>query len=152
MTAVEALALAHAANVRLSLARDHIRFQSRGAPPAEVIEALRAAKPEIVALLSRLSVDSTGALVGAGSAGDDLLARLVKLGFRVRRYGDQAALDDETGLGRVPPMPLLYEFADHQREYSAVLCALGAPRMWTEGTSNSSPTTRERGFKNRSEA
>jgi hypothetical protein len=29
-------------------------------------------------------------------------------------------------LGRVPPIPLLYEFADHQREYSALLCAIGA--------------------------
>jgi hypothetical protein len=128
MTAVEALSLAHAANVQVSLARGHIRCRSRGAPPSEVIEALRAAKPEIVALLGRFSVDATGALAGAASDGDDVLARLTGLGFRVRRYGDKAAL----GQGRVPPMPLLYEFVDHQREYSAVLCMLGAAESQAE--------------------
>jgi hypothetical protein len=139
MTAVDALALAHVTNVRVSLIGDRIRYQSRGALSADVIEALRAAKPEIVALLGRLSIDATGAIVEAGSGGDSLLARLAKLDFRVRRYGDQAALDDETGQGRVPPMPLLYEFADHQREYGAVLCALGAPRIWNEETSDDKP-------------
>ena len=131
MTAVEALALAHASDVRVSLAGDHIRYQSRGAPPGEVIAALRAAKREILALLGRVSADATGALVGKGSNGDDLLARLAKLDFRVRRYGDQATLDDETGQGRVPEdRTLLWEFADRQREYSTALCALGAPSMW----------------------
>jgi hypothetical protein len=133
MTAVEALMLAHAANVRVSLVADRIRYQSHGAPPADVIDALRVAKPEIVALLDRVSIDATGALVSAPSGGDDLLGRLAKLGFRVRRYGDQAALDDETGQGRVPEdRALLWEFAGRQREYAAVLCAVGAPRMWGE--------------------
>ena len=70
-----------------------------------------------------------------GLAGDDLLNELVRLGFFVRRYGDQAALDDDMGLGRgppmprlgrVPPMPLIYRFADKQAEYGAALTALKA--------------------------
>jgi hypothetical protein len=85
-----------------------------------VLAALRAAKPDIVALLSRFRLDASGALAGD----DGLLHRLAKLGFRVRRYGDHAALDDDTRQGRVPPMPLLYEFADRQREYGALLTAL----------------------------
>jgi hypothetical protein len=48
MTAVEALSMAHAASVQLSLACSHIRYRSRGARPTDVIEALRAAKLEIV--------------------------------------------------------------------------------------------------------
>jgi hypothetical protein len=47
----------------------------------------------------------------------------------VRRYGVQAALDDETGQGRVPPMPFLYEFADRQHEYGVLLVVLDAPNM-----------------------
>jgi hypothetical protein len=122
------LALAHAEGVKVSLAGDGFsRWQSRGELPSHVRNALKSAKPEIVQLLRRYMPDSSGALVG-----DDLTARLGRAGFRVRRYGDQAALDDDMGQGRVPPMPLLYEFADHQREYGAVLCALGAPSMWTE--------------------
>jgi hypothetical protein len=121
MTALEALALADAANVQVSIARDFIRWRCRGAPPADVLAALKAAKPEIVTLLKPLSLDPSGALTG-----DALLARLAGLGFRVRRYGRQAALDDAAGQGRVPPAPLLYEFADRQREYGVVLVALGA--------------------------
>jgi hypothetical protein len=121
MSALEALALAHAEGVLVSLAGDFIRYQAHGAAPPRVLAALKAEKPRIVALLRRYVLEETGAL-----AGDDLLVRLAKLGFRVRRYGDQAALDDETGQGRVPPRLLLYEFADHQREYGAVLCALRA--------------------------
>jgi hypothetical protein len=53
MTALEALALARAEGIAVSLADDgaHIRYRSRGKAPAHVLEALRAAKPEIVALL-----------------------------------------------------------------------------------------------------
>jgi hypothetical protein len=123
MSAIEALRVAHAEGVRVSLAGDFIRYRSHGPPPDGVLRALKAEKPAIVALLKAYALDRTAALVGEA---DGLLARLTKLGFRVRRYGDQAALDDETGQGRVPPMPLLYEFADHQREYGAVLCALQA--------------------------
>ena len=125
MSAIEALALANAEGVLVSLAGDFIRYQSRGAPSERVLAALRAAKLEIVALLSRLWLDASGALVGD----DDLLRRLAKAGFRVRRYGGQAALDDDAGQGRVPPMPLLYEFADRQREYGAALQALQARDM-----------------------
>jgi|SRR5271166_1539374 len=123
MKALEALALAHAANVQVSLAGDFIRWRSRGEPPAPVLGALRAAKPEIVALLSRLWVDTSGALAGD----DEVLFGLAELGFRVRRYGAQAALDDDTGQGRVPPMPLVRRFSEKQTEYGLALRALGAP-------------------------
>jgi hypothetical protein len=53
MTALEALALARAEWVAISLAEDgaHILNRSRGKAPAHALDALRAAKPEIVALL-----------------------------------------------------------------------------------------------------
>jgi hypothetical protein len=53
MTALEALAVARAEGVAVRLADDgaHIRYRSRGKAPSHVLEALRAAKPEIVALL-----------------------------------------------------------------------------------------------------
>jgi hypothetical protein len=121
MSAVEALALAHAEGVLISLVGDFIRYRSHGPPPERVLAALRAAKPEIVALLSRFRLEASGALF---SEADDLLVRLAELGFRVRRHGDQAALDDDAGQGRVPPTPLLYEFADRQREFGAALRAL----------------------------
>jgi hypothetical protein len=128
MSAIEALALAHAEGVKVSLAgHGFIRWQSRGELPTHVRDALKGAKPEIVALLRRYALDKTGALVG-----DDLTARLARDGFRVRRYGDQAALDGDRGQGRMPSRPLLYEFADHQREYGALLQALQAPSMWKD--------------------
>jgi hypothetical protein len=128
MSAVEALALAHAEGVKVSLAGDgFIRWHSRGELPPHVRDALKAAKPEIVTLLRGYALDKTGALVG-----DDLLTRLAHAGFRVRRYGDQASLDDDGGRGRVPSMPLLYEFADCQRQYGALLRTLQAPDMWKD--------------------
>jgi hypothetical protein len=127
MSVIEALALAHAEGVKVSLAGDgFIRWQSRGELPPHVRDALKGAKPEIVALLRRYALDKTGALAGD----DDLLRGLAELGFRVRRYGDQAALDDDTGQGRVPARLLLYEFADRQREYGALLRTLQAPSIW----------------------
>ncbi len=42
MTAIEALALAHAEGVLVSLAGDFIRYQSHGEPPPHVLAALRA--------------------------------------------------------------------------------------------------------------
>jgi hypothetical protein len=122
MTAVEALRLAHEAGISVSIAGDFIRWRCRGEPLAAVLAALKTAKPEIVALLSRFSLDASGALIG-----DALLVRLAKLGFRVRQWGDQAALDDKTGQGRVPPMPMLYQFAEKQPEYGLALRALRAP-------------------------
>ena len=62
-----------------------------------------------------------------------LLAKLAALDFRVRLYGAQAALDDDAGHGRVPPMPLLYQFRERQRQYGTLLGALQAPNMWKEG-------------------
>jgi hypothetical protein len=122
MTAAEALRLAHEAGISVSLVGDFIRYQSYGAPPAHVLDALKAAKPEIVALLSRFRLDASGAL-----AGDHVLYDLAELGFSVRLCGDQAALDDETSQGRVPPMPLLYRFAENQTDYELVLRALSEP-------------------------
>jgi hypothetical protein len=127
MSAVEALMVAHAEGVVVNLAGDFIRYQSRGELPPHVRDALKSAKPEIVALLRRYALDKTGALVG-----DDLLTRLAQAGFHVRRYGDQAAFDDDTGQGRVPPMAVLRQFADQQRQYGALLRALQAPDMWKE--------------------
>ena len=121
MTAAEALRLAHEAGISVSLVGDFIRYQSHGPPPAHVLEALKGAKPEIVALLSRFGLDASGTLTG-----DHVLYDLAQLGFCVRQCGDQAALDDETGQGRVPPMPLLYRFAENQTEYGLVLRALKA--------------------------
>jgi hypothetical protein len=53
VTALEALAVARAKGVSVSLADDgaHIRYRSRGKAPEHVLKALRAAKPEIVAPL-----------------------------------------------------------------------------------------------------
>jgi hypothetical protein len=122
MTAAEALRQAHEAGISVSLAGDFIRYQSHGPPPTWVLDALKAAKPEIVTLLSRFSLDASGALIG-----DTLLDHLAKLGFRVRRYTDQAALDDETGQGRVPSTRHLSRFAEKQTEYGLVLRTLRAP-------------------------
>jgi hypothetical protein len=137
MTAVEALALAHAEGVKVSLAGDgFIRWQSRGELPPHVRDALKSTKPEIVALLRRYALDRTGALVGD----DDLLRSVAELGFRIRRYGDQAALDDDTGHGRVPSRLVLYEFADRQREYGALLQALQPYRASEPFRSGSGPS------------
>jgi hypothetical protein len=129
MTAAEALRLAHEAGISVSRVGDFIRYHSHGPPPAHVLDALKAAKPEIVALLSRFGLDASGALFG-----DALLDHLAKLGFRVRIYSDQAALDDDSGQGRVPPMPLLSRFAENQTEYGLVLRALRGPDAWSEST------------------
>jgi hypothetical protein len=53
LTALEALAPARAESVSVRSADDgaHIRYRSRGEASVHVLEALRAAKPEIVALL-----------------------------------------------------------------------------------------------------
>ena len=116
MSAVEALALAHAEGVRVSLAGDwFIRWQSPGELPPHVRSALTAAKPEIVDLLRRFRLDETWALDATGGNDDArLLAKLAALDFRVRFYGAQAALDDDAGQGRVPPMPLLYQLRERQ--------------------------------------
>jgi predicted membrane protein len=79
----------------------------------------------LATLLSRYRLDKTGALTG-----DDLLDQLASASFRVRRYANNAALDDELGahgLGRVPTMPLIRAFADQQADYACALVALKAP-------------------------
>jgi hypothetical protein len=135
MSAVEALALAHAEGVRVSLSGDwFIRWQSRGELPPHMRSALTAAKPEIVDLLRRFRLDETGALDATGGNDDaELLAQLAALDFRVRLCGAQAALDDNAGQGRVPPMLRLYQFSQRQRQYGALLPILQAPDMWREG-------------------
>jgi hypothetical protein len=64
----------------------------------------------------------TSALVG-----DDPLVALTPLGFSARRYDRQAALDDNTGQGRVPDIALIRRFADRQGKYSEALLALKVP-------------------------
>jgi hypothetical protein len=119
------LALAEQYGIALDLVDgDRLHWQSRGPTPGRALEALKAAKGELIDLLVRFRL-------GAGSslAGDDLLIELQRAGFAVRRYGVNAALDDALGgaLHRVPAAPLLYAFAAKQAEYSLALRALRAP-------------------------
>jgi hypothetical protein len=125
MTALALRALAFAEQYGITIAvvaSDRLSWQSRGPTPGRALEALKAAKGELIDLLVRFRLDAAG-----GLAGDDLLATLRVKGFAVRRYGVNAALDDALGgaLQRAPTASLLYAFADRQAEYSA-LRALGA--------------------------
>jgi hypothetical protein len=126
-SALRALAFAERYGVTIAVvAGDRLRWQSQGPTPGRALKALKAAKGELIDLLVRYRLDPAG-----GLAGDDLLAALQAAGFVVRRYGAQAALDDDSGQGRVPPMPLLYRFSDKQAEFSLALRALRAPD-WLE--------------------
>ena len=58
MTPVEALVMAEAAGVVVSLYGDRLKIGSHGEAPAAVIEALKAAKPQIITLLTP---DASGA-------------------------------------------------------------------------------------------
>jgi hypothetical protein len=69
-------------------------------------------------------LDATGALFG-----DDLLSRLTRAGYCVRRYGDWCSVEGYADPGDVPPMPLLYEFSAKQQAYAALLRSLGAADM-----------------------
>src|SRR5271165_648601 len=60
MTAVEGLAQAEAAGVVVSLYGDGLKIGSRGEPPAAVIEALKAAKPQLIILLTPDASDANG--------------------------------------------------------------------------------------------
>ena len=121
--ALRALAFAERYGVTIAVvAGDRLSWQSRGPTPGRALEALKAAKGELIDLLVRYRLDSAD-----GLAGDDLLAVLQAAGFAVRRYGVNAALDDDSGQGRVPPMPLLYRFSDKQADFSLALRALRAP-------------------------
>ena len=122
MTALALRALAFAERYGITIAvvaSDRLSWQSRGPTPGRALEALKAAKGELIDLLVRYRLDSAG-----GLAGDDLLATLRVKGFAVRRYGVNAALDG--ALQRAPTASLLYAFADRQAEYSLALRALGA--------------------------
>jgi hypothetical protein len=121
--ALRALAFAERYSVTIAVvADDRLCWQSRGPTPVRALEALKAAKGELIDLLVRYRLDSTG-----GLAGDDLLAALQAAGFAVRRYGVNAALDTLCGAFDRVPKSLLYAFADKQAEYSLALRALGAP-------------------------
>jgi hypothetical protein len=125
MTALALRALGFAERYGITVtvvAGDRLWWQSRGPTPGRALEALKAAKGELIDLLVRYRLDSAG-----GLAGDDLLAGLQVAGFAVRRYGVNAALDALDGaLDRVPTS-LLYAFADKRAEYSLALRALRAP-------------------------
>ncbi len=60
MSALDALALARAHDVTVELKGDQLRLLSRGQPPDDVLGALKAAKPEIVALVAPDASGSTG--------------------------------------------------------------------------------------------
>jgi hypothetical protein len=127
MTALALRALAFTERYGITIAvvaGDRLGWQSRGPTPGRALEALKAAKGELVNLLVRYRLDTAGGLVG-----DDLLATFRLRGFVVRRYGVNAALDDALGgaLAQVPATSLLCAFADKQAEYSLALRALGAP-------------------------
>jgi hypothetical protein len=95
MTALAFRALAFAERYRVVIAvvgGDRLSWQSQGPTPGRALEALKAAKGELIDLLVRYRLDSAG-----GLAGDDLLAALQVASFAVRRYGLNAALDDALG-------------------------------------------------------
>jgi hypothetical protein len=120
-----ALALTEKYGVTITaVGRDCLSWQSRGPTPVRALRALKAAKGELIDLLLRYSLDSSGALVG-----DNLLDELRISGFAVRRYGANAALDDALGgaFDRVPATSLLYAFADKGAEYGLALRALRVP-------------------------
>jgi hypothetical protein len=127
MTALASRALAFTERYGVTIAvvgGDRLSWQSKGPTPGSALEALKAAKGELIDLLVRFRLDAAGSL-----AGDDLLVVLQRAGFAVRRYGLNAALDDALGgaLHRVPAAPVLYAFADKQAEYGLALRALRAP-------------------------
>jgi hypothetical protein len=127
MTALAFRALAFAEQYGVTIAvvaGDRLSWRSQRPTPGRALEALKAAKGELIDLLVRYRLDSAG-----GLAGDDLLAALRGAGFTARRYGVNAALDDALGgaLCCVPATSLLYAFADRQAEYSLALRALRAP-------------------------
>ena len=121
--ALRALALAERYGVTIAVvAGDRLWWQSRGPTPGRALEALKAAKGELIDLLVRYRLDSA-----SGLAGDDLLAALQVAGFAVRRFGVNAALDALGGARDRVPTSLLYAFADKQAEYGLALRALRAP-------------------------
>ena len=73
-----ALALTEKYGIALDLVDgDRLHWRSRGPTPDAALEALKAAKGELIDLLIRYRLDSAG-----GLAGDDLLATLQVSGLR----------------------------------------------------------------------
>jgi len=96
--ALRALAFAERYGVTIAVvAGDRLSWQSQGPAPGRALEALKAAKGELINLLVNFRLDSAGGLVG-----DDLLAALRVRGFAIRRYGVNAALDDALRALRAP--------------------------------------------------
>jgi hypothetical protein len=127
VTAAAAFALAEKHGVEIALDnRGDLVLRSRGSIPPDVLASLRQAKEDMLAALRRL--DRTGALTG-----DDLLDALRRKGFVIRRYGDNAVVDDETEAGRAPPMPLLREVIENHHAYFAALLAWSAPDQALRG-------------------
>ena len=96
---IRALSFAERHGITIAVvAGDRLSWQSRGPTPGRALEALKAAKGELIDLLVRYRLDSAG-----GLAGDDLLAALQSAGFAVSRHGVNAGLDALSGaLDRVP--------------------------------------------------
>jgi hypothetical protein len=123
--ALRALAFAERYGVTIAVvAGDRLCWQSRGPTPGRALKALRVAKAELVDLLTRYQLDSSGAVPG-----NDLLSYLRASSFAVSRYNLIAGIYGALGgaLHRAPPASLLYAFADRQAEYSLALRALRAP-------------------------
>ena len=102
------------------VASDCLGWQSRGPTPGRALEALKAAKGELIDLLVRYRLDTAG-----GLAGDDLLATLRVRGFAVRRYGVNAALDNTLG-GALQRAPTIYLDASNNRIFSAARLMVSA--------------------------
>ena len=60
MSALDALALARAHDVTVDLKGDRVRLLSRGKPPEDLLTALKAAKREIIALMTPDASGATG--------------------------------------------------------------------------------------------
>jgi hypothetical protein len=119
-----AISLAEKYDIALDLVDgDRLRWRSRGPTPDAALAALKAAKPDIIRLLQRYRLAPDGTLIG----NDALLEELTHQGFRVPRYGNNAALCDLQNLGQIPSRLALYAFADLQPTYALALRLLRAP-------------------------
>ena len=123
MTALAVRALAFAERYGITIAMvggDRLSWRSQGPTPGRALEALKAAKGELIDLLVRYRLNSAG-----GLAGDDLLAHTSRVrGFAVRRYGVNAALDDTFSGGALQRAQRYLFFTpslSRQAEYSLAL-------------------------------
>jgi hypothetical protein len=117
MSAAAALSLAESAGVSVCLDGDMLRLVASVEPPADVLAALKAAKPEIVALLRR---EESGGQDGRDSE-DDVAARILiglnAMGFGAMLWEDGALmlrdLRGQSNRPRSPPQALAHEFWAH---------------------------------------